>query len=70
MMLYCWSDVVDGWLTVNQHWFNVLCLLGSFTDAANMLFSDHIVNLAGIFDISVTIVSVFKQKQIVAAHAI
>ena len=27
----CWSSVVDGGPTLNQHWFNVLCLLGIST---------------------------------------
>ena len=28
MLVYCWSNVVDGGPTLNQYWFNVLCLLG------------------------------------------
>ena len=29
MLVYCWSSVVNAVPTVNQHWFNVLYLLGS-----------------------------------------
>ena len=28
MLVKCWVDVVDGEPTLNQHWFNVSCLLG------------------------------------------
>ena len=28
MLVYCWSDVVDGGATLTQHWVNVSCLLG------------------------------------------
>ena len=28
MLVQCWADVVDGGPTLNQHWFNVSCLLG------------------------------------------
>ena len=28
MFVWRWSSVVDGGPTLNQHWFNVLCLLG------------------------------------------
>ena len=31
MLVYRWSSVVDGGPTVNQHWFNVFCLLGQST---------------------------------------
>ena len=27
MLDQCWADVVDGGPTLNQHWFNVSCLL-------------------------------------------
>ena len=27
MLVLCWSNVVDGGPTVNQHWYNILCLL-------------------------------------------
>ena len=29
MPIYCWADVGDGGPTLNRHWFNVSCLLGS-----------------------------------------
>ena len=29
MLVQCWPDVVDGGATLNQHWVNVSCLLGS-----------------------------------------
>ena len=29
MLGQCWADVVDGGPTLNQHWFNVSCLLGT-----------------------------------------
>ena len=28
MLGQCWADVIDGEPTLNQHWFNVSCLLG------------------------------------------
>ena len=28
MLVQCWSGVVDGGTTLNQHWFNASCLLG------------------------------------------
>ena len=28
MLVWCWSNVVDGGPTSNEHWFNALCLLG------------------------------------------
>ena len=28
MLFQCWSSVADGGPKLNQHWFNVLCLLG------------------------------------------
>ena len=27
-LIQCWTIVVDGGPTLNQHWVNVLCLLG------------------------------------------
>ena len=29
MLVYCWASVVDGGTTLNQHWLNGSCLLGS-----------------------------------------
>ena len=28
MLSQCWADVVESGPTLNQHWFNVSCLLG------------------------------------------
>ena len=28
MLVYCWTNAVDGWPTLNQIWVNVLCSLG------------------------------------------
>ena len=27
MLVYCWADVADDGPTLNEHWFNVTCLL-------------------------------------------
>ena len=29
MLVYCWPTGYDAGPTLNQHWFNFLCLLGS-----------------------------------------
>ena len=34
---WCWADVVDGWPTSTQQWFNVSCLLGNYFSIALQL---------------------------------
>ena len=32
VLVLCWASVADGGPELDQHWFNVLCLLGVLTD--------------------------------------
>ena len=41
MLAKRWSNVVEGGLTVNQHWFNVMCLLGGQQLLSSLLGEQH-----------------------------
>ena len=42
MLIQCWATVNDAGPTVNQHWFNVSCLLGHLYVNVSCLLSSHI----------------------------
>ena len=50
ILAQCWVDVVDGGPTLNQHWFNVSCLLGLwYQDCFYKTFIDNLDDVYGYF---------------------